>query len=105
MKATYHMILHLYPSHTARCDSWFADNMKKLKHIDQAKKSAGSFIGENAAKAMIDWRQGDKSDQKEVVFGVDYFPEQGPGLWSPDPAVDNKVALGMMPLAQPYHLW
>ena len=39
-------------------------------------------------------RAGDNSNQTEPVYGVNYNPPVGPGLWSPDPTGTNKNAVG-----------
>jgi len=92
-QAAHDTLVALYPSHAARlADELAAD----LAAVDdpEPQKQAGVDLGRRAARSILELRTGDGSDHPEPLIGVDYFPEERPGVWRQDPVSRDPRALG-----------
>ena len=82
----------LYPSQRAKFDSLLADDLAKIKNKNQ--RNNGISLGQRAANAILELRNGDGSQIPEPRMGVTYFPSDQPGFWRQDPIGQQPIALG-----------
>ncbi len=92
-RASHDAQVWLYPSQVRRLDAILHEDVKTIHGSPQALK-AGDALGRAAAQSIIVLRTNDGSQLAEPVVGVEFFPKQGPGYWSPDPVSHVKIALG-----------
>lgn len=88
-QAAHDALVYLYPSQQSRLDALLAYDERFIKP-----DSASSALGKAAAASIIALRSNDGSQTQEPVVGVNFFPQVGPGFWSPDPVSQSTVALG-----------
>lgn len=92
-QAAHDTLAALYPSQAPTFAAQLEEDLAKVED-GAAQKAAGIELGHRAARAILDVRANDGSDQPEPRIGVDYFPEDKPGVWKQDPVSLNPLALG-----------
>ena len=92
-QAAHDTLVELFPSQASSFDAQLADDLAKVEDGD-AQKASGVDLGQRAERSILELRANDGSDHPEPRVGVDYFPEDKPGEWSPDPISKGQVALG-----------
>ena len=92
-QAAHDTLVALFPSQAA---SFAAQLEEDLAHVEDGatQKAAGIDLGRRAAQSILEIRANDGSDHPEPRIGVDYFPEDRPGVWKQDPISLNPLALG-----------
>jgi hypothetical protein len=91
-QATHDTLVALYPRQAPRFDYWLKADLARLP--DGRAKLNGIDIGRRAAAAILALRIDDGAYYDEPVVGVDYFPDNAPGEWRPDPVSRIRIALG-----------
>ncbi|MFN8603997.1 MAG: phosphatase PAP2 family protein [Candidatus Binatia bacterium] len=92
-QAAHDTLSALYPSQAPTFAAQLEEDLAKVED-GATQKAAGIDVGHRAAQAILDIRANDGSDRKEPRIGVDYFPEDKPGVWKQDPVSRNPLALG-----------
>lgn len=92
-QAAHDTLVAMFPSQATAFDRQLEEDLAKVED-GEAQKAAGVDLGQRAARSILELRANDGSDHPEPVVGVDYFPEDKPGEWSPDPISGKTVALG-----------
>ena len=92
-QAAHDVLVQMFPSQTAAFDEQLAEDLAKVEDAP-AQKEAGIDLGRRAARSILELRANDGSERPEPTVGVDYFPENKPGEWTPDPISGKTVALG-----------
>jgi hypothetical protein len=82
----------LYPRQASRLDSLLTADLARLPPARA--RLNGIDIGRRSAAAILALRANDGIYYEESVVGEDYFPEDGPGRWRPDPVSQIRIALG-----------
>jgi membrane-associated phospholipid phosphatase len=82
-------LVFLYPSQQSRLDALLAFDEQFIRP-----NAASKALGQAAAASIIALRSNDGSQTTEPVVGVNFFPQVGPGFWSPDPISQSTTALG-----------
>jgi hypothetical protein len=88
-QAAHDALVFLYPSQQSRLDALLAFDEKFI--LPNADSEA---LGKAAAASIVALRSDDGSQTQEPVVGVNFFPQVGPGFWSPDPISKSTTALG-----------
>jgi hypothetical protein len=91
-KAAHDTLVGMWPGQTAKFDGLVEEDLAEFPDGDE--KSRGIALGQRAAAAILALRADDGSAHPEPVVGVDYFPEDGPGVWRTDPVSQIPLALG-----------
>lgn len=92
-QAAHDALVALYPSHAASFAAQLAEDLANVED-PEAQKQAGIDLGRRAALSILELRSDDGSDHEEPRFGIDYFPEDRPGVWQQDPISGDPRALG-----------
>ncbi len=92
-QAAHDTLVDLYPSHARRLEGELDATLAEVEASEE-QKEAGLDLGRRAARSILELRANDGSDHPEPIIGVDYFPEERPGVWRMDPVSQNPVALG-----------
>jgi hypothetical protein len=92
-QAAHDTLVQLFPSQAATFDVQLAEDLARVED-GESQKAAGIDLGQRAARSILELRANDGSDRPEPTVGVDYFPEDKPGEWTPDPISGKTVALG-----------
>jgi len=92
-QAAHDTLVELYPSHAAQFAEQLVDDLAKVED-PEGQKEAGIDLGRHAALSILELRANDGSNHPEPRVGVDYIPEDGPGIWRQDPISKHPLALG-----------
>ncbi|MBM4243846.1 MAG: vanadium-dependent haloperoxidase [Deltaproteobacteria bacterium] len=92
-QAAHDTLVALYPSQAASFALQLEEDLAGVEDRP-AQKEAGIDLGRRAAQSILELRAGDGSDHPEPLVGVDYFPEDAPGVWKVDPVSQIPFALG-----------
>lgn len=90
-QAAHDTLIEMYPSQRGTFDRELDASLKRLP-ADPA--SAGSRVGAEAAKRILEMREHDGSDYREPTIGDGFTPSNKPGWWRADPVSESKAALG-----------
>ena len=82
LRAAYIVATHEFPSQSSTIDSAYFASITALDASPQA-KADGINVGEQAANAVLDAREGDYRNLPELTG---YTPGSGPGVWIPTPS-------------------
>jgi hypothetical protein len=93
-QAAHDTLVELFPSQKASFDALLAEDLAKLPRWQRHPKARGIGLGKRAAEAIMAMRSHDGSHHEEPLLGIDYFPEDDPGVWRQDPISLLPVALG-----------
>jgi membrane-associated phospholipid phosphatase len=91
-QAAHDTLVALYSRQAPRFDRWLAEDLARLPSGRTTLN--GIDIGRRAASAILAVRADDGAYDGEPVVGEDYFTNQQPGHWRPDPISRNPIALG-----------
>ena len=91
-QAAHDTLVALFPSQAAIFDGYLAEDLAKVP--SGAARTRGIALGQAAAQAILAMRTLDGSEIPEPVIGVDYVPDNAPGVWRQDPISLNPLALG-----------
>ncbi|MBY0278004.1 phosphatase PAP2 family protein [Candidatus Binatia bacterium] len=92
-QAAHDTLVQMFPSQAPTFDAQLEEDLAHVEDGDAA-KAAGVDLGQRAARSILELRIDDGSERPEPTVGVDYFPENKPGEWTPDPISKKSVALG-----------
>jgi hypothetical protein len=102
-QAAHDTLVALFPSQTATFDGYLADDLASI--LPGGSKRDGITLGKHTARAILALRRNDGSAHDEPRIGVDFFPDDGPGMWRPDPISQGPIALGARwPEVRPFRL-
>jgi len=90
-QAGHDTLVEMFPSQRATFDRELA---AALKQLPADKALAGSLVGADAAKRILDMRRYDGSDYEEPTIGNGFIPSDQAGWWRPDPVSQSELALG-----------
>jgi PAP2 superfamily len=93
-QAAHDALVELFPSQKASFDALLAEDLAKIPSWQRYRKARGIALGKRAAEAILAMRSHDGSHHKEPLLGIDYFPDDDPGVWRQDPISLLPVALG-----------
>ena len=82
IRAAYIVAIHEFPSQSSMIDSAYYASITALDASPEA-KADGIDVGEHAANAVLDEREGDNRNLGELIG---YTPGSGPGVWIPTPS-------------------
>lgn len=92
IQAMHDTLVALYPSQVATFDASLAADLAALG--DNAARTAGVLLGQEAAALILARRASDGSDHPEPRVGIDYITSDLPGRWRQDPISLHPLALG-----------
>lgn len=90
-QAGHDTLVEMFPSQRATFDRELAASLKSLPSHQAL---AGSLVGADAAKRILEMRANDGSDYEEPTIGNGFTPSDQPGWWRPDPVSNSELALG-----------
>ncbi|HEX2486272.1 MAG TPA: vanadium-dependent haloperoxidase [Myxococcota bacterium] len=91
-QAAHDTLVALYPSQAAAFDAELAEEFAGMR--DLRARSLGAAVGKSAAAAILALRADDGSAHDEPRVGIEYVPDDGPGVWRQDPISQIPLALG-----------
>ncbi len=84
----------LFPAQTATFDALVATEQARLSIFSTADRLAGIQAGKAAAEAIYASRILDGSAHTEPRYGIEFKPNTGPTIWTPDPISKGIRAVG-----------
>jgi hypothetical protein len=102
-KAAHSALLQVFPSQRVTFDAALTEDLARANNIDRLleqlgvrgnSRELGIEVGVRAAAAIERSRANDGSAKAEPVFGTEFIPKVGVGIWSPDPISKGKKAIG-----------
>ena len=91
-QAAHDTLAALFPSQRGAFDARLAEDLAAVRLAGM--RSRGVDLGRRAAAAILALREGDGSDHPEPLYGGDWIPADGPGVWRQDPISQSPLALG-----------
>jgi len=91
-QAAHDTLVAMFPAQTATFDTALAADLAAVR--DRRARTEGVRLGRRAASAILSLRANDGSQHSEPLVGVDYLPDDAPGIWRQDPISLLPVALG-----------
>lgn len=91
-QAAHDTLVALFPSQKTSFDQKLALDLAQIPAGQL--KITGIALGQRSAKAILTMRSADHSQHPEPRIGIDYFPDDQPGIWRQDPISLLTVALG-----------
>jgi hypothetical protein len=101
--AAHTALLQVFPSQRATFDAALAEDLARPNNIDRlldqlgiraSSRNLGIEVGLRAAAGVERNRANDGSAKAEPVYGTEFIPKVGVGIWSPDPISKGKKAIG-----------
>jgi hypothetical protein len=93
-KAAHDALVELFPAQQTSFDALLAEDLAKIPGWLHTAKARGIALGRRAAEGILAMRSHDGSHHQEPLLGIDYFPDDDPGIWRQDPISQLEVALG-----------
>ena len=91
-QAAHDTLSFLYPSQAAKFDAFLAADLAAVH--SKPERNGGALLGRRAAQAILELRNGDRSQIPEPQLGTTWFTSNQPGHWRQDPIGLQPVALG-----------
>jgi hypothetical protein len=102
-KAAFDTLSALFPAQQSIFQAALTKDLARINNIEAralkvglrgSSRALGLQAGSQAATAILNDRANDGSNHTEPVYGVDFIPKSGLGIWSPDPITNGKRAVG-----------
>jgi PAP2 superfamily len=102
-KAGFDTLSALFPSQRNIFQAALTKDLARINSIESrtaklglrgSSRAFGLQAGSQAATAILNDRANDGSNHAEPVYGVDFIPKAGVGIWSPDPISRGTRAVG-----------
>jgi hypothetical protein len=102
-KAAHDTLVQVYPSQSAIFAAALADDLARPNAIEgllgrlgvrTSSRTLGLEVGVSAATGVSQNRASDGSAKAEPLFGTQFIPKVGVGIWGPDPISKGKKAIG-----------
>jgi hypothetical protein len=93
-QAGHDALVALYPSQARSFDAALAEDLGRLRFADRRTVARGVALGRLAARSILEARADDGAAHDEPRMGMDYVPDEGPGIWRQDPISQSPIALG-----------
>jgi hypothetical protein len=102
-KAAFDTLSALFPAQQAIFQAALNKDLARVNLVEAralrlglrgSSRAFGLQAGSQAATAILNDRSNDGSNHAEPVYGVDFIPKAGVGIWSPDPVSNGKRAIG-----------
>jgi PAP2 superfamily len=102
-KAAFDTLSALFPAQQSIFQAALTKDLARINNIEAralkvglrgSSRALGLQAGSQAATAILNDRSNDGSNHPEPIYGVDFIPKAGAGIWSPDPISKAKKAVG-----------
>jgi hypothetical protein len=102
-KAGFDTLSSLFPAQRSIFQAALSKDLARINNIEAralkiglrgSSRAFGLQAGSQAATAILNDRSNDGSNHAEPVYGVDFIPKAGVGIWSPDPISKGTRAVG-----------
>jgi PAP2 superfamily len=101
--AAHFALIKVFPSQKPAFDAALAEDLARTSSVDLLlgrlgvrvnSRALGLEVGERAAAGVERNRINDGSAKAEPLYGTEFIPKVGVGIWSPDPISKGKKAIG-----------
>lgn len=98
IRAAYIVAVHEFPSIQPLVDGAYNTSIAAVTATEEA-RDAGVAVGEEAAKAVLEFRAG---DNRNLPDPIGYTPGSGPGVWIPTPPASAQPQTPFLQFVKPF---